>query len=132
MAKQSTARQTKKNPRRKHAKRRKKNMSTGAKIAIAAGVVLVGIPVVLITAGALGFRALVRKAEKDMPPLTMPMSGREGDYKWTITQNGSRYDWTVYQDSFGTPLLNGPMHSGTATSYNDARNQISNDIVMRF
>ena len=56
-----------KNPRRKHrAKRRKKNMSTGAKIAIAAGVVLVGVPLVLFAIGAVA----VTKAVNTMPTLT--------------------------------------------------------------
>ena len=80
-----------KNPKRhRRAKRRKKNMSTGAKIAIAAGVVLVGVPLVLITAAALGFRSLVRSAEKDQPSKIDPSHAPE----FVPTSNPKWLYWT--------------------------------------
>jgi len=93
MAKQNTARTRTKNPkvasskpdlqvvqsdrseqnpkRRRRRKRnsggRRKNMSTGAKIAIGAGIVLVGVPLVMLAVGAVIVGKIASKAIDDFP-----------------------------------------------------------------
>jgi len=76
-------------------RRRQKNLSTGAIVAIVvAGVVLV--PVTLAAAGVYALHRVAKKAiDEILRPENMGTSGTLNEYSWTISQEGSSWIWGV-------------------------------------
>jgi hypothetical protein len=76
---ETTESSSEQNPRRRRKRRRnwggrRKNMSTGAKIAIGVGIVAIGVPLVIMTVGAIMVAKIANKAIDDMP-INQPPTG---------------------------------------------------------
>lgn len=112
-----------KNPRRRRHKRRKKNMSTGAKVAIGAAIVLVGIPLVLFTIGAIGVAVVAKKGIDDMNKNTPSIDGKPVWNYWGEMQPNEY--WSSYiRSPSGEVTLIGTDYAAEGYTWTPARNAI--------